>query len=107
MAFTGNEGEMIDPTLAQQWIDNYAKSVTPDATKAVFFGFRKLSELLGQGTAIGVRIYFAKDDAGVDRLVLVAVTPEEQNIAKIDGSKSFGMVLDEGMRCPPYCNTPD
>ena len=107
MAFTGDEGEMIDPTLAQKWIDNYQKSVDSKATRAEFFGFRRLSELLGQGNAIGIRIYYAKDDAGVDRLVVVAVTPEEKNIAKIDGSTSAGMVLEDGSRCPPYCNNTD
>jgi hypothetical protein len=107
MAFNGNEGEMIDATIAQGWIDNYAKSVKPGETTAVFYGFRKLSELLGQGTAIGVRIYFAKKDDGSNTVVLVAVTPEEKNIAKIAGSKSAGLVLDMGSPCPQYCNNAD
>lgn len=103
MAFTGDEGEMIDPAIAQKWIDNYQKGIAPGAIRAQFFGFRRLSELLGQGDAIGVRIYYAKDDAGVDKLVLVAVTTAERNIAKVDGSKLGGMVLDQGTPCPPYC----
>jgi hypothetical protein len=103
MAFTGDEGEMIDPALAQQWIDNYQKSVGPNDVRAVFYGFRRLSELLGQGEAIGVRIYYAKDDAGANRLVLVAVTPSEKNLGRVDGSKTDGMVLDSGAPCPPYC----
>jgi hypothetical protein len=107
MAFTGDEGEMIDPALAQQWIDNYQKGAGPGSIKGEFFGFRRLSELLGQGEAIGVRIYYAKNDAGEDRLVLVAVTPSEKNIAKIDGSKVGGMVLEAGNPCPPYCNNTD
>jgi hypothetical protein len=107
MAFTGDEGKMIDPVIAQQWIDNYQKSAGPGAIKAEFFGFRRLSELLGQGEAIGVRIYYAKNDEGADRLILVAVTPAEKNIARIDGSKGGGMVLEEGVGCPPYCNNTD
>lgn len=107
MAFNGNEGEMIDPAVAQRWIDNYNKEAKPGAIKGEFFGFRKLSELLGQGEAIGVRIYYGKDDAGTSKLILVAVTPGEKNIAKIDGSKEVGMVLDTGFPCPPYCNNTD
>ena len=107
MAFNGDEGKMIDPALAQKWIDNYAKAAGPEAIKAEFFGFRRLSELLGQGKAIGVRIYYAKDDEGQQRLVLIAVSPEEQNLAKIDGSAAVGFVLEEGLRCPPYCNVAD
>ena len=103
MAFTGDEGEMIDPSVAQRWIDNYAKSAGPNPIKAEFFGFRRLSELLGQGKAIGVRIYYAKNDAGEDTLVLVAVSPEEKNLAPIEGNKTAGMVLENGMKCPPYC----
>lgn len=103
MAFTGDEGEMIDAALAQKWIDNYAKSAGPSAIKAEFFGFRKIEQLFGQGKAIGVRIYYAKDDKGEDRMVLVAVSSEEANLAKIDGSSAAGLVLDSGFPCPPYC----
>jgi hypothetical protein len=104
MAFNGNEGEMVDATTAQKWIENYEKAQKPGAVKAHFFGFRRLNELMGQGEAIGVRIYYAKDEAGVDKLVLVAVTPGEANIAKVDGSKAIGLVLDGGYPCPPYCH---
>lgn len=107
MAFTGDEGEMIDPKVAQQWIDNYAKSAGPGAIKAEFFGFRKLSELLAQDQALGVRIYFAKDDAGVNKLVIVAASAEQKNLAPIDGTTSAGLVLEMGGACPPYCNVAD
>lgn len=103
MAFTGNEGEMIDPATAQKWIDNYQKNLAPGGVKAEFFGFRKLSELVGQGDAIGIRIYYAKGDNGESKLILVAVTQQEANIARIDGGKATGMVLDNGAPCPPYC----
>lgn len=103
MAFTGDEGEMIDPALAQKWIENYQKSVGPTGVRAEFVGFRKLNELMSQENAIGVRIYYAKDDAGTSKVVLVAVTAEEANIAKIDGSKTVGLVLDNTRPCPPYC----
>jgi hypothetical protein len=101
MAFNGNEGEMMNPDQAKTWINNYQKA-DPKAVKAEFFGFKKLSELLGQTNAIGIRIYYAKDDAGVSRLVIVAVTPDEKNIAPIDGTAQ-GMVLENGYPCPPYC----
>lgn len=107
MAFTGDEGKMIDAATAQQWIDNYQRSVGPDATRAHFVGFRRISELMGQGNSIGVRIYYANDDQGTDRLVIVAVSPEEKNIGKIDGSTTEGLVLDDTWRCPPYCNNVD
>ena len=103
MAFTGDEGKMIDPTVAQKWIDNYQKDAGKDAIHGEFFGFRRLSELIGQGNAIGVRVYYAKDDAGVQKLVLVAVSPDEANIAKVEGSSVQGLVLDTGWPCPPYC----
>ena len=97
MAFDGNEGATIPADQAQKWIDNYEKSVDDSVTKSEFFGFRRLAELLGQVTAIGVRVYYAKDDEGANRLVLVAVTPEEKNIAKIDGSTKAGIVLEDGI----------
>jgi len=106
MAFTGNEGTPIDAATAQRWIDNYAKSA-PDGIKAQFFGFRAISELIGQGNAIGLRMYYAKNDAGENTLVLVAVTPEEKNIGKLDGSKIDGVLMDGAFPCPPYCNNAD
>jgi hypothetical protein len=107
MAFTGDEGEMIDPKVAQQMIDNYQKGLDPNATRAEFFGFRRVVELLGQGNAIGVRIYLGKDDAGIVRLMLCAVSAAEKNIAPIAGTTGPGLVLEAGDRCPPYCNIAD
>ena len=103
MAFTGDEGEMIDPELAQRWIDNYQKNLGPTDIRAEFFGFRKINELMSQGKAIGIRIYYAKDDAGASKLVMVAVSPDEGNLASIAGSKTAGLVLDNSKPCPPYC----
>jgi hypothetical protein len=104
MAFTGDEGSMIDPALAQKWIDNYQKGLGPNDTRAEFVGFRRLSELLSQDQAIGLRIYYGKDDAGQNKLILVAVSPGEQNLAPIDGSPVAGMVLEDLRICPPFCN---
>ena len=107
MAFTGDEGKMIDAATAQKWIDNYEKNLAPGAIKAHFFGFRRFEELLGQDGAIGLRIYYAKDDAGVDQLIVVAANTKQNNIAKIDGSKLDGLVLDHSYPCPPYCGGDD
>ena len=98
---------MIDPKYAQQMIDNYQKGEGPGSTKAEFFGFRKLSQLLAQKNAIGLRIYYCKDDKGVDRMVVVAATPDEKNIGPIDGTTTDGLVLENGTKCPPYCNVTD
>lgn len=103
MAFTGDEGKMIDPQVAQKWIDNYQKEAGPSAINAEFFGFRRLSELLGQDKAIGIRIYYAKDDDGKQRLVVVAASADQDNLAKVDGSSIQGFVLEDGMPCPPFC----
>jgi hypothetical protein len=103
MAFTGDEGEMIDPKLAQQWIDNYQKTLGPNDIRAEFVGFRKINELMSQGKAVGIRIYYGRDDAGASKLLMVAVAADEANIASVDGSKTFGLVLDNMRPCPPYC----
>ncbi|MEJ0031145.1 MAG: hypothetical protein WDO15_12555 [Bacteroidota bacterium] len=107
MAFNGNEGEMIDPKLGQQMIDNYQKNIGPKDNKALFFGVNRLQQLLNQGQAVGLRFYFAKDSAGLDTLVVVAADANEKNIGPIDGSKSAGLVGDSAWPCPPYCNVAD
>lgn len=103
MAFNGEEGKMIDPAVAQKWIDNYKRDAGKGAIYSQVFGFRRLNELMSQDKSIGIRICYAKDDEGVQHLVLFAVTQEEQNIAKVDGGSMQGFVLDDGPPCPPYC----
>ncbi|MEI9919237.1 MAG: hypothetical protein WDO14_10615 [Bacteroidota bacterium] len=108
MAFNGNEGEMIDAATAKKWIDNYQKGLAPDGIQAEFFGFRKLSQLLAQAGSIGLRFYYAKDDQGVSRLIVVAANEDQKNLAPITGGialadGSDGEILDAGQKCPPYC----
>jgi hypothetical protein len=105
MAFTGNEGEMIEPKEGQLMINNYQKGMGPTEVKAVFFGANKLNQLLAQGKAVGIRFYFAQNEQGLDTLVAVAANAAEGNIGPVDGSTSAGLVLDKGDPCPPYCNT--
>src|ERR1700753_4014565 len=75
MAFTGNEGEMVDSNLGQQMINNFQKLQRP--IKAVFFGTKKLQQLLGQGNALGIRFYFATNSSGNETLVAVAADANE------------------------------
>ena len=108
MAFTGDEGEMIDPALGQKWIDNYRNKVKsdPKAIFGEFYGFRKIEELVGQTGAVGIRIYYAIDDTGTQRMILVGTDANQNDIAPIAGSKGQGLVLDVGFQCPPKCNGP-
>ena len=104
MAFNGDEGKMIDAATAQKWIDNYQTKVNdPNATKSVFFGFRRLSELFGEDGSMGIRVFFAIDDEGAQTVVLASCNAKQQTMAKLDGSSLSGLVLDFGIKCPPSC----
>jgi hypothetical protein len=107
MAFTfnGDEGEMIDPKVAQAMIDRYQKDLGTDDTKAEFFGFRKINQLFAQGNAMGIRIYLGKDDKGLVRMIVVGAGADGKNIAPLAGNTQDGLVLEWGDRCPPYCPT--
>ncbi|UII28027.1 hypothetical protein LVD15_06270 [Fulvivirga maritima] len=106
MAFNGKEGEFISLQTAIRWTKHYQRE-NPGRVKAIFYGKEKLQQLLAekdkQGKAVGLRIYFAKDDYGEDKLILVAATADENNILPEGENDINYMILDDGAACPPKC----
>ena len=55
-----------------------------------------IDEILAQPGCLGLRIYQAVNDRGVDTLVIVGVTADESDMAD-------GVIAQETRPCPPYC----
>jgi len=102
MAFTGDEGGMIDPKTAQAMIDSYRKDLAPNQTRSVFVGINNLNAILAQG-GVGIRVFFGRDGTGQNTVIITAVTGDEKTMAPLDGSKTDGLILDNNKNCPPYC----
>lgn len=97
MSFTGNEGAYITLTQGNAWTANY-RNAHPNSVKAHFYGKTKLQEVLNQSGCVGIRIYRAIDDTGVEELVLVGVNANGSDL-------TGGLILDRSFACPPYCDT--
>ena len=107
MAFNGKEGNPITLRTAKQWTKHYRKK-NPGAVKAHFYGCEQLQKLLDEPGCMGIRIYYAIDDDGNKKLVLVGAKSDENNILPTDeGKDGGGMLLDDSRDCPPFCPQED
>lgn len=111
MAFNGTEGRPISLSTATRWTQNY-RDKNPGEIKAIFFGKDRIQQLLAEtstdGAAMGIRIYFAIDDDGHPKLILVPATANQSNIlvTSVCQSGAEDPILDNGHCCPPDCPPP-
>lgn len=95
MSFTGNEDHGITLTQASAWTRNY-RTANPGEIKGHFYGKTAIQNILNQSSCVGIRIYYALDDAGVKQLVIVGVTADEAD-------QENGLLAERSRPCPPYC----
>ena len=95
MSFTGNENHFIDLQTASEWTANY-RNANPGAIKGHFFGKKAIKDILNQEECVGMRIYYALDENGVDQLILVGVTADENDLFE-------GLLAERSFPCPPRC----
>ena len=95
MSFTGNEDHGITLTQASKWTRNY-RTANPGAVKAHFYGKTAIQNILNQTGCVGIRVYYALDEAGVKQLVIVGATAEEIDLEN-------GLLAERSRPCPPYC----
>src|SRR5258708_1809451 len=106
--FSGAESDSIVLDTSNQWIAHY-NSDNPAGIQAHFFGNEIIKQILSQSGCVGIRCYYALNDAGVQQLLLVGVTSAGENI--LPSSSTGGRVADGGgtiadvsFPCPTYCN---
>ncbi len=95
MAFDGNEGEVVTLAEAAEWTANYRKA-NPSAVKAHALGANKISAVLNQEGAVGVRLYRAIDNNGNACLIMVGVDSSENDLTS-------GILVERMPPCPPFC----
>lgn len=97
MAFTGDEGEKFPLDTAAAWTANYRKQ-NPNGIKAHFFGRNILLNMLKQADCVGLRMYYALDEKGVQQMIVVGADANENDLYN-------GIVAERGMPCEPYCDS--
>ena len=95
MSFTGNEDHSITLAQASAWTANF-RAAHPSAIKGHYFGGKAISDILAQTGCVGIRIYYAMDDDGVQQLIVVGVDANENDMCE-------GLLAERSMPCPPYC----
>lgn len=104
--FNGSEGDPIDLATALNWTAHYRETTDPDDIQAHFFGSEILQQLLNESGCVGIRVYYAVDDAGAKKLILVGVDSHGENLLPATGGKVEGggnILADYSYPCPDYC----
>lgn len=97
MSFTGNEDHSISLATAAAWTKNY-RDRNAGAIKGHFYGKQAIKDILDQSTCVGIRIYYAIDEAGARQLVIVGVKANEDDLFN-------GLLAERGVPCPPFCGS--
>lgn len=104
--FNGTEGDPLDLATAKKWTSNFRKGhENPDEILAHYFGTEIIQGILNQSGCVGIRIYYAIDDTGEKKLLLVGVDSNGQNLLPVEGGKTNEevVVADYSYPCPTYC----
>jgi hypothetical protein len=95
MPFTGNEDHSISLQEAAEWTKNY-RNANPNQTLAHLFGKTAIAAILNQASCVGIRIYYALDEAGVKQLIITGVDAAGNDLYN-------GQLAERSFRCPPDC----
>lgn len=105
--FDGTEGDPIDLVTAKKWASNFRETMTSsDEIQAHYFGFEIIKQILEQPGCVGIRMYYALDEKGEKKLLLVGVDAQGENmIPSENGLTTDGgnIVGDYSLPCPDYC----
>lgn len=75
----------------------YRNGTAKGAQKAGAFHADQVRELLAQPGCVALRIYYGKQEAGEESLVLVGVDANDKEL-------SGGVLLEFQFPCPPFCD---
>jgi hypothetical protein len=98
--FTGTEDNEISYNDAALLTQNYRDAQAPGSNyvKGEYFSKASLELVLDQSGCVGIRIYYGLDENNVQRLVIVGVDANENDMVT-------GQILEHGTLCPPHCGT--
>lgn len=99
MPFTGDENHQISIHDASELTANYRNN-HPNAIKALFYGKTSIQSILNQVNCVGIRIYYAQDQANEPTMVIVGTDANGNDIVN-------GILAEFGIKCPSNCGNPN
>ena len=96
MTFTGNEPHDITLAQASAWTKNYRNTITSSQTIAHYFGRAAIESILAQSDCVGIREYYALDDAGAKQIIIVGVDANGNDLYN-------GLLAERSVKCPQDC----
>jgi hypothetical protein len=103
--FDGTEGDAIDLTVAKRWTANY-RAVNSTGVQAHYFGNEIINQLLERPGCVGIRMYYAINDEGERKLLLIGVDAKGENMMPSSSERTSDdedPVVDFSFPCPSYC----
>jgi hypothetical protein len=100
--------DSIPGATFSRWASNYVQN-NPSGLQAHFFGYQIIKDILAEKGCVGIRIYYALNDAGVQQLLLIGVTqngtnllPAASAVGRVEGGDNT--IGDASVPCPTYCS---
>lgn len=93
-----NEDHSITLADAAKMTKNYRQSVSTGAIIAHAFGKNAIQAICNQSAAVGIRIYYALNDAGEKQLVVVGVDASGNDLYT-------GLLAERSLHCPDDCSS--
>ena len=87
---------VVARTDAQRYVQNFRNNRVAPTINGVYFDKNIYEKILAQPECVGIRQYFALNDAKVMTLVLVGVDAKGNDIVT-------GTIGEGGLACPPLC----
>jgi hypothetical protein len=103
--FDGTEGDPLDLETAKRWTSNY-RAINSTGVQAHYFGNEIIRQLLDRPGCVGIRMYYAIDDKGERKLLLIGVDAKGENLMPSANGRSTeeeDPIVDFSFPCPSTC----
>lgn len=84
---------------AIKWITNWRNETPKELAKAHLIQKQALLDVMEPSDVVAVRAYMAVDDDGIQKVILVGVDANGQDL--IDDNH---ILVDRSLPCPPHCS---
>jgi len=86
--FSGTEGGFMPMGEFQNWVKNF-QDENPGHIHSYFYGCDLFHEMLQEPGCVGIRVYYAQDDEGDPKMVLIGVNKDGKDIMHRNSKKSL------------------